>query len=200
MNRGKYICFEGGDGSGKTTLCAALCERLGDKAVAKCFPSDGVVGSLIRQGLMGSAPIESKPFLYLFAADGLQEELWIQDQLEEQGKHVICDRHPTLSGRVFQLEHHSTEQIEAVCGASAFDGISMPDVLFVVDIPADEALWRMKGRDKYFDAVFEKFDTSHIEKIRDRYLGIASRFGATILDGTKPMSELVDLVFEHMGW
>jgi dTMP kinase len=197
---GKYICFEGGDGSGKSTLAMAVYNKLAaETAVLKRFPSDGIVGSLIRQGLMGKVSLENLPFLYLFAADGLQEQLWIQDQLEVHGKHIICDRHPTMSGRAFQPEHHPKAHIEAVYNAAAADGIAMPDFLFVIDIPVAEALDRMRARDKYTDVVFEKHNSDYVYKIKCRYLEIAERFGATVLDGTLPTDELVDQVLDKAG-
>jgi dTMP kinase len=198
--RGKYICLEGGDGCGKTTLAFAIFKALGDEqAVIKRFPSDGVVGSLIRQGLEGKVSLENLPFLYLFAADGLQEQLWIQDQLEYHGKHVICDRHPTLSGRVFQPEHHPSAHIEAVYNAAAADGISMPDTLFVIDVPVHLALSRMSARSKYRDVVFERHNEGYVSKIRTRYLELADRFHGHVLDGSLPVEELVDQVITKAG-
>ena len=200
MSKGKYICLEGGDGSGKSTLAAALHERIGDEnAISIRFPSDGIVGKVIRKGLMGELSLESKPFLYLFAADGLQEELWIEDHLNIQGQHIICDRHPTLSGRVYQLLHHGVDEIEDVYNAAARDGISMPDHLFVVEVPDSVALERMKSRKKYVDVVFERDDLEYIHTITERYRMIASRFGGTILDGTKTTEELVEEIMEVTG-
>lgn len=197
--RGKYICLEGGDGTGKSTLAKALIGHLGDKAVAARFPSDGQIGKVIREGLMGVRSIENKPFLYLFAADGLQEELWIQDQLEVQEKHIICDRHPTLSGRVFQPMHHPEEHIEAVYNSAAEDGVSMPDYLFIIDVPVDVAIDRMRRREKYQDIVFEKDTPDELEIIRHRYLQLAKRFGGVVLDGARPTVEIMDDVLYTTG-
>jgi dTMP kinase len=191
MGRGKYIVFEGGDGSGKTTLaCAVFTSLAPDSAQLKRFPSDGIVGELIRKGLMGTLAIENKPFMYLFAADGMQENLAIEDALWH-GRHVICDRHPLVSGEVFQLEHHDRDQIEAVYGSARADGLLAPDLMFVVDVPTEVAQLRMCERDKYKDVVFERDSASYIEKMRQRYLELAGRYGATVLDGTKPIEDLV---------
>ena len=196
--KGKYICLEGGDGTGKTTLAMALHARLGQSWLTR-FPSEGIVGKLIRKGLTGELPIESKPFLYLFAADGLQQQLKIQDVLEEECRHIICDRHPTLSGRVFQPLHHPKEHIEAVYNSAAADGVWMPDYLFVLDVPPEVSLERMKSREKYDDVVFEKLDIDYISMIRERYLVIAERFGGIVLDATLPTGELVEQVVSMSG-
>jgi len=199
MEKGKYICFEGGDGSGKSTLATAVQAVIGDtSSVYERFPSDGIIGSMIRRGLMGKESLETKPYLYLFAADGLQQEPYIQDCLEH-GCHVICDRHPTLSGRAFQPKHHDTEEIENVYDAASQDGISMPDYLFIVEVSAEEAIRRMRGRDKYVDVVFESDQVKEIELIKSRYRTIAERFHGEFLDGHKTVRELVDEVLQITG-
>jgi dTMP kinase len=199
--RGKYICFEGGDGCGKSTLAKAVRDALIEMSIGVVparFPSDGIIGTMIRNGLRGANNLETKPFLYLFAADGLQQEMWIEDQLYK-GHHIICDRHPTLSGRAYQPKHHEPAQIEAVYNAAAFDGISMPTHLFVVEVSAEEAIRRMKGRDKYVDVVFESNLVEDLEEIRNRYRSICYRYGGIFLDGHKPIRELVDEVLEKTG-
>lgn len=198
MERGKYICLEGGDGTGKSTLAAALYYHLSPGIWPKRFPSDGDIGRVIRSGLMGETELSDKTYLYLFAADGLNEEASIQEMLEG-GKHIICDRHPTISGRVFQRLHHPAEHIESVYNSAAADGVSMPDHLFVLDVPVSVALERIENRDKYSDVVFERKDPAYIEMISDRYREIAKRFGGTLIDSTRPTEELVELVLRDSG-
>jgi len=192
--RGKYICLEGNDNSGKSTLANALHKRL-EGSHYKRFPSDGHVGKLIRSGLMGQRLLSEKAYLYLFAADGLVEERDIQEILNE-GSHVICDRHPTLSGRVYQPRHHSLSSIEDVYSSAADDGISMPDHLFIIEVSAEESLRRGQGRDKYDDVVFESEKLSEIEDVNKRYRALATRFGGKILDGHQSIDELIKGVLE----
>ena len=186
--RGKYICVEGADGSGKSTLVAELVTELG-LASGQTFPSGGRVGALIRSALRGDSELPSKAFLYLFCADGFEQQTGIEERLES-GFDVVADRHPTLSGRVFQLEHHATQEIEAVYGAADRDGLLKPDYLFILDAPADVLMARMKSREKYKDVVFEKDDIQHVEIIRQRYLRLADRFGGVVLDATRSIQEL----------
>lgn len=199
MKRGKYICLEGGDGTGKSTLADAIVRRLGgENALGVRFPSDGDVGRLIRSGLMGEHLLDEKAYLYLFSADGLNEEQNIQDVLNS-GVHVICDRHPTLSGRVFQLMHHPEEHIEAVYNSAAADGISMPDHLFVLHASEDVALERMRTREKYKDVVFEKDSVDELAAIQACYFQIANRFGGTTVNSDRPLDELVQLIIDQAG-
>lgn len=188
MSRGKYICIEGVDGSGKSTLVAELIIELG-LAAGQTFPSGGRIGSLIRSALRGDSELPSKAFLYLFCADGFEQQAGIEERLES-GFDVVVDRHPTMSGRVFQLEHHAVQEIEAVYGAADRDGLLRPDHLFILDAPADVLMTRMKSREKYKDVVFEKDDIKHVETIRQRYLQLADRFGGVVLDATRSIKEL----------
>ena len=193
--RGKYICIEGADGSGKTSLVDALSAEI-DGAEQR-FPSQGPIGSLIRSALMGKTSLPAKAFLYLFCADGFEQQPAIERALAA-GYHVLCDRHPTLSGRVFQLEHHEAQEIEAVYIAAQRDGLLMPDLLVVLDAPADVLLARMKAREKYKDVVFEKDDIGHVELIRQRYWELGKRFNGVIADAELPLAQLVTIVKHYL--
>lgn len=194
--KGKYICIEGPDGGGKSTLAKNIVQHLehhGGQAVYRWFPSDNPMGSLIRQGLRGELKLDQRAYLYLFCADGLQANELINDHLNS-GRHVICDRHPTLSGRVFQPDHHTHRVIEDVYGAGTEDGIRHPDKIFVLDVPPEVSLQRMQSRSKYKDVVFESDDIAKVADLRDRYLRLAKRYDAIVLDGQTPAYDLVDQV------
>lgn len=188
---GKYIVFEGPDGAGKSTLASALTSRLNidlHKRARQCrFPSDGRVGSLIRAALRGSIELDPHCLLHLYAADGINEEGDIK-RLLLNGEWVVCDRHPTLSGRVFQLEHHPAEVVEQIYNASP---LIKPSHLFVIDLPVSETAKRLASRQKDPDVIWERDDLGYMRRIRDRYLELAERFDATVLDGMKPTEELV---------
>ena len=199
--KGKYVCIEGPDGSGKSTLARCLVQHLeeqGISSVYRWFPSDNAVGGLIRQGLKGETNLDQKTYLYLFCADGLQANGEIAHHLE-LGRHVICDRHPTLSGRVFQVDHHDGSQVETVYNSSTDDGVLHPDRLFVLDVPPEVSLERMKRREKYKDVVFESEDLGRVTELRRRYMELADRYHARILDGQRPLEELVTEVITTAG-
>jgi len=197
ITRGKYICVEGMDGSGKTTLVDELYRRLGAAYLAR-FPSSGLIGGLIRSALRGEIELDQKTYLYLFCADGLQENAKIERHLEA-GAPVLCDRHPTLSGRVFQVDHHTPEIVDKVYDFATVDGVLMPDHLFVLDVEPEIALTRMQARSKYKDVVFESESLERIATLRDRYQKLATRFNATVLSGAIPCQGLADVIM-RMVW
>ena len=100
MNSGRFIVLEGIDGAGTTTQCGLLAKRLRKDGVAVRTtrePSDGPVGRLIREMLVGShaipgAAISQGTFGLLFAADRLDH---MQREVEPQiaaGAIVVSDR------------------------------------------------------------------------------------------------------------
>lgn len=105
MIEGHFIVIEGIDGSGTTTQCAMLAERLrhrGLPAHATREPSDGPVGVLIRQILTGRIVTPGShgvrapswaTMAALFAADRLDHlEAEIIPNLAD-GVTVVCDRY-----------------------------------------------------------------------------------------------------------
>ncbi len=117
MIEGQFIVIEGIDGSGTTTQCSILADRLTEKGLpvhTTREPSDGPVGVMIRQVLTGRLVVAgrhgTRPFNWatmatLFAADRLDHlEAEVVPNLMD-GVTVICDRYDhssvayqTLSG------------------------------------------------------------------------------------------------------
>jgi dTMP kinase len=105
MIEGHFVVIEGIDGSGTTTQCALLADRLSEKGLPAHTtrePSDGPIGVLIRQVLTGRvvtpSPHGARPPTWttmaaLFAADRLDHlEAEIHPNLND-GVAVICDRY-----------------------------------------------------------------------------------------------------------
>ena len=72
--RGHFFVFEGIDGSGKTTQIHLLQKRIEQQGV-RCMetkePTDGPIGSLLRQCLTGRMNIDEYSISAMFAADRL---------------------------------------------------------------------------------------------------------------------------------
>lgn len=204
MKRGKHIVLEGMDFSGKSTLAALVGEQLlatGSRTVRTIrFPSDGPIGSMIRAVLYGRTEIDRKALLYLFTADGVDQRSLIERWIAA-GHHVICDRHPCLSGWVYQRQEHPLRSIEAVHHTAP---LAQYDKLFVIDLPAKDALARQRSREKERDVVYE-YELEdpqaliRVRTMRELYLQLAEDHKATILDGRLPAAVLVDQIIEEMN-
>lgn len=99
MSRGKFITFDGLDGSGLTEQVEMLREwlrRSGYDMHRVAFtgePSQGPAGTVIRQALEGRLDLGEEALALLFAADRADHlDRFLMPRLEA-GIHVICDRY-----------------------------------------------------------------------------------------------------------
>lgn len=154
--RGKFVVLEGIDGAGTTTQTARLVEHLrreGEVVVRSTRePSDGPIGSLVRQVLTGRivAPGGLAPgwatMALLFAADRMDH---VESEIEPvlaAGGVVISDRYDASS-----LAYQSVSSGRG--GEVAVDWIRQlnrharrPDLTIVVDLDEEEAARRRDAR------------------------------------------------------
>lgn len=197
MSRGKYIVLEGGDGTGKSTLARNICKQ--ENISYQAFPSIlGTVGWTIRSCLKGDSIVLQKAYLYLFAADAVERSEYMEKILDS-GINIVCDRHPLISGRIFQSFSQSEQQIDSVHTSMKEDGVRMPDHLFILQAPPSVVTERMKTRAKKKDVVFESYNEEHNKKLADMYLDVARDLDGIILDATKSIDELTEEVVKKAG-
>ena len=154
--RGKFIVFEGIDGSGKTTQINQLSKWLigsdlipeNNKLVITREPGGTKLGKSIRSLLLDTS-IEKSPDsiteLLLYAADRSQHVNEIIRPTLDQGDWVISDRFcgSTLAYQGYgrKLDIKLIKDLEAI----ATQGIS-PDITFLLDIPIEESIRRRINR------------------------------------------------------
>lgn len=187
----RFIVFEGGDGSGKTTQSRALYRRLqrrGYPTLLTHEPGGTPSGEAIRRWLKGPDKLSALSELLLFLAARAQlVESVIRPSLE-QGTIVICDRYTASTvayqgyGRELDLD-----LIGSLNGVAS--GGLAPDFTVLLDLPVEVALTR-RGR---CDA--DRFETAPAEfqrRVRRGYLAQAAEDPSRwlVLDGTRPRLEL----------
>ena len=154
--KGKFIVFEGIDGSGKTTQINQLSKWListdlipeNNKLVITREPGGTKLGKSIRSLLLDTS-IEKSPDsiteLLLYAADRSQHVNEIIRPTLDQGDWVISDRFcgSTLAYQGYgrKLDINVIKDLEAI----ATQGIS-PDITFLLDIPIEESIRRRINR------------------------------------------------------
>jgi dTMP kinase len=178
--RGRFITFEGGEGTGKSTQAAALAERLTSLGIGVTVtrePGGSTGAEAIRHVLLSGA---AKPFgphaeAILFAAaraDHVRET--IRPALE-RGSWVICDRFAD-STRIYQgilgnVDPRLIARLEKVT-----IGDLKPDLTIILDLPTEKGLARAARRRG--DAVPDRFETEALDfhvKLREAYLELAER-------------------------
>lgn len=117
MHPGKFIVFEGIDGSGKTTQVARLAQKMqADGIPFHCTfePTSGPIGAILRQYLGQRVSFDPRVLPYLYAADRsdhlYNDKSGIEPALA-RGVNVICDRY-ILSSFAYQVPEHSFELVD----------------------------------------------------------------------------------------
>lgn len=202
----KLIVFEGMDGSGKSTLSKNVVEQLRWVGERKhfAFPSkDGEVGKLIRKSFTREVTLgdglldgtQDRVLGYLMAADGVDREHLVLGHIAD-GTSVVCDRHPTVSGWVYQRGCMTTDELLAIQQRQWF---RRPDITFVLDVPATTAAVRIDVRNEAKNPIFERSDRAYIEKLRQRYMAYAAMHDdVVVLDGMLSPDELLKQTADHL--
>ncbi len=198
MNRkskGRLIVFEGIDGSGKSTQIKRISKRLAasDYKVYSTFePTDGPIGSLIRQMLSGKVATDQRTIASLFAADRtdhlVNKENGIRHKVD-QGEIVLCDRY-YFSSYAYHAQYMDMEWV--IHTNSLNVEILRPDLTLFIDVDPDICFERIKNSRANFE-MYEKKDI--MKKVRANYfkafdaLKDLEKIAVVNGDGTEKMVE-----------
>ena len=178
--RGKFITFEGGEGTGKSTQAAILAQRLeslGITVVRTREPGGSPGAEIIRHVLLSGAakPLGAEAEAMLFAAAREDHVKHAIEPALTAGKWVVCDRFAD-STRVYQgaLGHVDERLIKSLERVSIGD--LLPDLTLILDLPVEEGLQRRAQRRG--DAAPDRFEAEDVEfheKLSQAYLGLAAQ-------------------------
>ena len=182
-SKGLFVVLEGIDGTGKTTLAANLAQRLaaeGNDVRLTAEPTDGRIGSLLREGVTDDPRAEA----LLFAADRACHTAEIS-KLVSSGVTVICDRY-----------YASTLAYQAAAGAADMKWlramndavISRPDVTILLDADPELCSGRIDSRGER--SRFEKLE--YQKRVRENYLTIAAEDGFSVIDAGRGPDEVLE--------
>jgi dTMP kinase len=152
---GRFVVLEGIDGAGTTTQVVRLAEKMRSMRVlvrTTREPSDGPVGTLVRQVLTGRVVVPGgrapgwATMALLFAADRMDHvEAEIEPFVAESGV-VVSDRYDA-SSLAYQSVSSGAESREAVEWIRSLNRyVRRPDLTIVLDLPADVAADRRMRR------------------------------------------------------
>ncbi len=147
MLKGKFIIFEGIDGSGITEQVELLREWLRhsgydlNRVAFTHEPSEGPVGLLLRLTLQGRLDMDEESLALLFAADRRDHlTRYIQPRLES-GIHVISDRY-YLSFYAYQAGQGLSMEWLRFLGKAWI----RPDLALVLNTPLEQCLGNIEQR------------------------------------------------------
>lgn len=177
--RGRFITFEGGEGSGKSTQIKKLAERLEAAKVRTIItrepggsPGAEVIRHLILSGMGKLLGAEAETLLFAAARDDHVRTV-IQPALS-QGTWVLCDRFSdstrVYQGRVGQVAPGLLNAMERVT-----IGDLKPDLTIILDVPVEVGLQRAAARrGSGAPDRFEAEDIKFHQDLRDAYRQIAA--------------------------
>ncbi len=200
--RGKFIVFEGIDGSGKSTISKLLFEKLNEHTgnVYKTFePTDSPIGSVIRNILNRRIVSDDKTIAALFLADRLDH---IQNkqtgilQFLEKETHVVCDRYyySSYAYHVPPLAMDWVIDANKICAE-----LLRPDIVFFLDISVEVSMERL-NKSRAFKDIFETKEK--ISRVRSNYMEAIEKEGekdnVVIIDATQSVEKVLEDVWQQV--
>ena len=154
-SKGRFVVLEGIDGAGTTTHVGRLAERLRSMRVlvrATREPSDGPVGTLVRQVLTGRVVVPGgrapgwATMALLFAADRMDHVESEIDPFVAEGGVVLSDRYDA-SSLAYQSVSSGADSKEAVEWIRSLNRyVRRPDLTIVLDLSPETASERRLHR------------------------------------------------------
>jgi len=196
---GVFVCFEGGDGAGKSTQAKELAGWLTDAgyAVRLTFePGDTPVGKQLREIVLGLATGDLSPRTeaLLYAADKAEHVDSLVRPALDRGEVVITDRYVDSSlayqgaGRVLDLAEVTAVQRWATADLR-------PHLTVVLAVTPEQGLGRFAGRDR----IEAESDAFH-ERARLAFLDLAAADPDhyLVVDARLPVDEIAGAVRERV--
>lgn len=164
---GKFITFEGAEGSGKSTQCAILAKKLratGVNVLVTREPGGTRVGESLRRILRTARlnePVDPHAELLLFSASRAQLVRNVINPALENGTWVLCDRFMDSTtayqgfGRGIPLKHVMMAHRISVGG-------TLPDLTILLDLPVEKGLLRMRSRNGKKGVGHDRFEMEEI--------------------------------------
>ena len=202
--RGKFITFEGLDGSGKSTHLARAAGWLDSAGISCCVtkePGGTPLGEALRGVFLDprwgalDGTVES---LVIFASRR-QHLLEVIEPALAAGSHVLCDRF--TDSTVAYQGHGRGASLEVIRRIDAIaTGGRAPDHTLLFDLPAEEALRRGQSATREVVDRLDAEDLAFYRRVREGYSELvgASPGRFTIIDSSGPTERTEPAVRQAM--
>ena len=200
--RGRFITFEGGEGTGKSTHTAMLASRLKGLGVGVHVtrePGGSLGAEIMRHVLLSGAakPLGPDVEAILFAAARDDHLTNVIRPKLAGGTWVLCDRFAD-STRIYQgvvgkVDPRTIRALERIVV-----GDTRPDLTFILDVPAEQALQRAaKRRGQAGADRFEGEARDFHERLRDGFLSLAANEPqrCVLIDATLPKDRVSEEIW-----
>lgn len=196
MSKGRFIVFEGIDGSGKTTQVQLLADFLksqGIETFVTAEPTALPTGKELRAALSGKEKKSECEMATLFVLDRIahnnDKENGIR-ALVEKGVYVICDRYyySTLAYQGMSTDYEWVKKMNLSC-----PDIMRPDLCIYLDLLPSQSLERIrKGRDSV-----EIYETEEIlARVRNTFMTVIDDLkesdNIAVIDAYRPINDIAE--------
>jgi dTMP kinase len=191
VERGVFVCLEGGEGSGKSTQSRLLREALeaeGFGVVLTFEPGDTGVGKQLRRIVLDPATgtLSDRCEALLYAADKAEHVDTVVRPALERGQVVITDRYVD-STLAYQGAGRSLDVAEVEEVARWATGDLRPHLTVVLDLEPSAGLGRFEGRDR-----IEGESLEFHRRVREAFVAMAAASPEhyLVLDARSPIAEI----------
>lgn len=204
-----FITFEGGEGSGKSSVCKEVSKKLkydGYDVLETREPGGVKIGEKIREILLdnNNTDMDPKTEALLYAASRRQHLVEKIIPALKENKIVLCDRFIDSSlvyqglGRnigvndVYNINEFALQDGKAPCT------IYLPDVTFYLKVDPSEGLKRINIRGEKLNR-FDCEDLKFHKTVSDGFDYLSRMWSRIIqIDANKPFDEVVDEVYNKI--
>ena len=204
--RGRFITFEGGEGTGKSTQAATLAQRLRAMGVGVVLtrepggsPGAEAIRHVLLSGAAKSLGPDAEAILFAAARDD-HVRATIEPALS-RGRWVVSDRFADSTniyqgalGRVDPVLIRGLQRVTV--------GSLKPNVTFILDVPAEVGLARASKRRG--EAGADRFEAEALdfhEKLRDAYLHLAASEPdrCVLIDANEPQAAVAARIWDTVA-
>lgn len=175
MARGRFISFEGGEGTGKSTQARRLADALAAQGYAVVLtrePGGTPIGEEVRRLVLAERPATPLTELLLFAAARVEHLAAVIRPALARGTWVVCDRYVD-STRVYQgVLAGIDRQLIAAVEQLTLGAEDLPALTFVMDL--DPALGQVRAAERGALNRYDQGDIASHHAIRNGFLALAA--------------------------
>jgi dTMP kinase len=189
---GRFIVFEGGEASGKSTQSARLAARLG--ALHTREPGGTAIGAALRDLLLDvrTTGLDARAEALLMAADRAQHVAEVVRPALAAGRHVVSDRYVGST-----LAYQGYGRGLPVAGLRRISGWATgdlwPDLVVLLDVPREVAVERRPRAPDRMEAAGAEFH----ERVAQGYRSLAAAYDHwVVVDGAGPADEVAARVWD----
>jgi len=195
----RFIVFEGGEGSGKSTQAKALknqLHKMGFRVALTHEPGGTLLGNKLRRWVKWGRGVTVQTELFLFLASRSQLVSRVIRPALEQGYIVICDR---FDASTFAYQGYGRGMEMAFLenlNSFVTDGLK-PDLIILLDLEAEKGLERKRVR---LDC-FEREEFAFHRRVREGYLKMSAADPERwlVVDGLLPEDKIREIIWERVS-